>query len=85
LTVCLRRHQACEWCISGRSGRSWNRNPGRRRSRPLDRSLEADKAWNTKLAAQQGGQHDAMIAAGWEAAGRAFWSDGETKDQGQPA
>jgi hypothetical protein len=59
--------------------------PSRHYSRPIDRSLEAYNAWITKMTAFLGGRDDDMTDAQWEAAWREFWSDGETKDQGQPA
>jgi hypothetical protein len=54
-------------------------------TRPLDRSLEAYKAWMTKIVAFLAGQ-DEMTDAQWEVAWREFWSDAnEAEEQGQPA
>jgi hypothetical protein len=62
--------------------------PGRRYSRPLDRSLEAYKAWIRRMVAAVGGSGEStMTDAQWEAAWREFWSDGgdEAEDAEQSA
>lgn len=56
-------------------------------TRPLDRSLEAYKAWIQNMVIRLGGSGGDMTDAEWEAAWREFWSDtgDETDDAGQPA
>lgn len=58
---------------------------GRRYSRPLDRSLDAYKAWIRRMVAALGGSgEDTMTEAEWEEAWREFWADdGEAGKQGQ--
>lgn len=54
-------------------------------TRPLDRSLEAYKAWITRMVVRLGGSDgDDMTDAEWEAAWREFWSDApeEGKEDG---
>ncbi len=48
--------------------------PSRHYSRPIDRSLEAYKAWIRSMVTALGGQDDDMTDAEWEAAWREFWS-----------
>jgi len=53
-------------------------------TRPLDRSLEAYKAWIRRMvAAMGGGGERTMTDAEWEAAWREFWSDAPEEGKGQ--